>query len=42
MTDDAGLIEKLRSVRISRRGLAAGAAATLAARRGWEARTVRG
>ena len=38
MTDDAGLIEKLRSVRISRRGLAAGAAATLAARRGWEAR----
>jgi putative spermidine/putrescine transport system substrate-binding protein len=38
MTDDAGLIEKLRSVRISRRGLAAGAAATLAARRGREAR----
>jgi putative spermidine/putrescine transport system substrate-binding protein len=38
MTDDAGLIEKLRSVRISRRGLAAGAAATLAACRGWEAR----
>src|SRR5687767_15085626 len=38
MTDAAGLIEKFRSVRISRRGLAAGAAATLAARRGWEAR----
>jgi putative spermidine/putrescine transport system substrate-binding protein len=38
MTNDAGLIEKLRSVRVSRRGLAAGAAATLAARRGWEAR----
>src|SRR5688500_3456772 len=37
MTNDAGLIEKLRSVRVSRRGLAAGAAATLAARRGWEA-----
>jgi putative spermidine/putrescine transport system substrate-binding protein len=34
----AGLIEKLRSVHVSRRGLAAGAAATLAARRGWEAR----
>ena len=38
MTDAAGLKEKCRSVRISRRGLAAGAAATLAARRGWEAR----
>ena len=34
----AGLIEKLGSIRISRRGLAAGAAATLATRRGSEAR----
>src|SRR5215217_9193826 len=38
MTDNAGLIEKLRSVHISRRGLGAGFAATLAARRGREAR----
>jgi putative spermidine/putrescine transport system substrate-binding protein len=34
----ADLIEKLGSMRVSRRGLAAGAAATLATRRGWEAR----
>ena len=32
------LIEKFCSIRVSRRGLAAGAAATLAARQGWEAR----
>jgi putative spermidine/putrescine transport system substrate-binding protein len=39
MTDhDAGLKEKLRSVHLSRRGLAAGVAATLAARQGWQAR----
>ena len=38
MTDhDAGLIEKLRSLHVSRRALAASAIATLAARRGWEA-----
>jgi putative spermidine/putrescine transport system substrate-binding protein len=35
---DHGLIAKLRSVRVSRRALAAGAAATLAARQGWSAR----
>ena len=34
----AGLIEKLGSIRVSRRGLAASAAATLATRRGSEAR----
>jgi putative spermidine/putrescine transport system substrate-binding protein len=39
MTDHGGgLIERLRSVRISRRGLTAGAAAAIAACRGWEAR----
>ncbi len=39
MTDHgAGLMERLRSVHVSRRGLAAGAVATLAARRGWKAR----
>ena len=35
---DHGLIEKLRSVHVSRRGLVAGATAALAVRRGWEAR----
>ena len=35
---DAGPIEKLRSIRVSRRGLAASAAATLATRSGWVAR----
>jgi putative spermidine/putrescine transport system substrate-binding protein len=35
---DHGLIEKLRSVHLSRRGFAAGAVATLAACRGWQAR----
>jgi putative spermidine/putrescine transport system substrate-binding protein len=34
----ADLIEKLRSIRVSRRGLAGGAAATLAASHGWSAR----
>ena len=39
MTDhDAGLIEQLRSLHVSRRALAASALAALAARRGWEAR----
>jgi putative spermidine/putrescine transport system substrate-binding protein len=39
MTDhDAGLKEKLRSIHVSRRGFAAGAVATLAARRSWDAR----
>src|SRR5215212_9223642 len=37
MTDNAGLIEKLRSVHISRRGLGAGVAAMLAALHGREA-----
>jgi putative spermidine/putrescine transport system substrate-binding protein len=35
---DHGLIEKLGSIHISRRGLAVGAAATLTARSGWQAR----
>jgi len=34
----ADLIEKLRSIRVSRRGFASGAAATLAASHGWSAR----
>ena len=34
----AGPIEKLRSIHVSRPGLAASAVATLAARNGWEAR----
>jgi hypothetical protein len=39
MTDhDAGPIEKPRSLHLSRHGVAAGAMATVAARRSWEAR----